>query len=113
MTLLWLLCLNAHEYDKIRVEVGLTQVAEHYERALAVYEKARKERALKEGDMRPTNLDKVFTGPTLIVWYDSDFDSDFDFDFDSGSDCDSDTCCSLVQFQWFRSGKNQSATTPY
>ena len=101
MTLLGLLCLQAHEYEKIRVEVGLT--AEHYERALATYEKARKEGALKEGDMRPTNPDKVFMGPTLIVWYDSDSDSD----------SDSDTCCSLVQSQWFRSGKKQSAATPY
>jgi len=70
MTLLGLLCLQAHEYEKIRVEVGLT--TEHYKRALAAYEKARKEGTLKERDVRPTNPDKVFVGPTLIVWYNSD-----------------------------------------
>jgi len=70
MTLLGLLCLQAHEYEKIRVEVGLTM--EHYKRALAAYEKERKEGTLKERDVRPTNPDKVFVGPTLIVWYDSD-----------------------------------------
>jgi hypothetical protein len=75
---------QAHEYEKSREETGLT--TECFKRTIAAHEKSRKERTLKERDVRPTNPDKMFMGPTLIVWYDSDSDIDSDFDIDSDTD---------------------------
>src|SRR6266550_6372821 len=72
MTLLGLLCHQAHGYEKSREEAGLT--TEGYKRALATYEKSRNEGTLGERDVRPRNPDKVFMGPTLIIWDDSGAD---------------------------------------
>ena len=74
MTLLGLLCHQAHGYEKSREEAGLT--TEGYKRALATYEKSWNEGTLGERDVRPRNPDKVFMGPTLIIWYDSGSDID-------------------------------------
>jgi hypothetical protein len=99
MTQLGLLYLQAREYEKWREEVGLT--TEGFKRAVAAYKKSRKEGTLGERDMRRMNPDKVFMGPILIIWHDSD--SDFDID--------SEICGSLVLSQWFRNGKRQSVAT--
>jgi hypothetical protein len=53
---------------------------EELKRGLAAYQKSKKEGTLGESDVRPMNPDKVFLGPTLIIWYDSDSDSDIDSD---------------------------------
>src|SRR5258708_28765954 len=106
MTLLAQLCHQAHEYEKSREEEGLT--TEGYKRALATYEKSRKQRTLGERDVRPRNPDKVFMGPTLIIWYDSGSDIDSDIYFDI---CGSFSPVPMVS-EWQEAIRSNTLLTP-